>query len=280
MAALTHMLDPGPGIAPGIHPTAVLGEGASVGADAAVGPFAVIGAGVRIGSGARIGAHVTIGDQTRIGDDAMIHAGVRIGARVRIGHRVLCQPGAVIGADGFSYVTPETSRAEAARESLGDAGQARAQAWVRIHSLGAAVLGDDIEIGANTCIDAGTIRPTAIGSGTKIDNLVHIGHNCEIGRDCLFAGQVGIAGSVQVGNAVTLGGKVGVVDNIFIGDGVVAGGASVIMSNVPAGRVILGYPAVKMDTHIEMYKALRRLPRLLRDLGAEKKPVSKPDKSD
>jgi len=209
----------------------------------------------------------------------MIHSGARIGRGVQIGDRLLCQPNAVIGADGFSYVTPETSRAEAAREALG-AVEAEAQAWIRIHSLGAVTIGDDVEIGANATIDAGTIRPTRIGSGTKIDNLVHVAHNCEIGRDCLFAGQVGIAGSVTVGDGVILGGKVGVVDNIFIGDSVVAGGATVIMSNVPKGRVILGYPAVKMETHVAMYKALRRLPRLMRDLGSRKNPVSKSGQSD
>lgn len=273
LVTLTNMLDPGPRIAPGVHATAVVDPSAEIGAGAAIGPFVVIGAGVRLGQGARIAAHASIAEGAVLGRDAMIHAGARIGARVRIGDRVLVQPGAVIGADGFSYATPEKSRAEAARETMGDAGGAAAQAWQRIASLGAVVLGDDIEIGANTCIDAGTIRPTEVGSGTKIDNLVHVAHNCRIGRDCLFAGQVGIAGSVTVGDNVILGGKVGVVDNIFIGDGVVAGGATVIMSNVPAGRVILGYPAVKMETHVEMYKALRRLPRVLRDLAAAQKRV-------
>ncbi len=280
MSALTQLLDPGPEIAPGIHPTAVVHAEAFVGTGAAIAPFVVIGRGVRIGADARIASHVSIAEDTVIGDGALLHAGVRIGRHVRIGDRFIAQPGAVIGADGFSFVTPEKSRAETAREMTGDTGDAKAQSWTRIHSLGGVVLGDDIEVGANACIDAGTIRATRIGDGTKIDNQVHVAHNCVIGRDCLFAGQVGIAGSVTIGDNVILGGQTGVVDNIFIGDGVVAGGGTIILSNAPAGRVLLGYPAVKMDTHVETYKALRRLPRLARQVAELQKAVSKPGASD
>lgn len=280
MSGLTQLMDPGPDIAPGVHATAVIDASARVGTGAAIGPFVVIGRGVRIGPNARIASHVSIAEGTQIGADALIHTGARIGARVHIGDRFVAQPGAVIGADGFSFVTPEKSRAEAARETMGDAGDAKAQSWTRIHSLGSVVLGDDIEIGANSCVDAGTIRPTRIGDGTKIDNQVHVAHNCEVGRDCLFAGQVGIAGSVKVGDNVILGGQVGVVDNIFIGDGVVAGGGTVILSNAPAGRVLLGYPAMKMETHVDTYKALRRLPRLAAQVAELQKAVSKPGTSD
>ncbi|MFA5581591.1 MAG: UDP-3-O-(3-hydroxymyristoyl)glucosamine N-acyltransferase, partial [Paracoccaceae bacterium] len=129
--------------------------------------------------------------------------------------------------------------------------------------------------GANSCIDRGTIRATRIGNGTKIDNLVHIAHNVEVGRDCLFAGQVGIAGSTRIGNHVVFGGQVGVSDNISVGDGVVAGGGSKLMTKVPAGRVVLGYPAVRMDTHIDMYKALRRLPRMMERVLGLQETVSK-----
>ena len=169
---------------------------------------------------------------------------------------------------------------EKARATLGDSSGTRPQEWIRIHSLGSVVIGDDVEIGANSCVDSGTIRPTRIGDGTKIDNLCHIAHNVVIGRDCLFAALVGIAGSTTVGNNVVLGGQVGVTDNTTIGDGVVAGGASVILSKVPAGRVILGYPAVKMDTHLETYKAMRRLPRLFADVDALKKSVFKTGETD
>ncbi len=262
MSGLTRILDTGPRIAPGIHPTAVVDASALIGAGAAIGPFVVIEADVRIGANARIAPHVHIAEGASIGRDAMIHAGVKIGARVRIGDRVFCQPGAVIGADGFSFVTPEKSGVEEIRQTLGERAEIREQSWLRIHSLGAVEIGDDVEIGANSTIDRGTIRATRIGSGTKLDNLVHIAHNVEVGDDTLLCALVGIAGSTRVGNRVVLAGQCGVGDNIFIGDDVIAGGATKILTNVPAGRVILGYPAIKMDAHIEAQKNIRRLGRL------------------
>ena len=262
MAGLTRLMDGGPEIAPGTHPTALVDPSAEIGIGAAIGPHVVIGRGVRIGARARIAAHVTIAEGARIGDDALILAGARLGARVSIGDRFICQPGAVIGADGFSFVTPEKSGVEEIRETLGSRAEIREQSWTRIHSLGAVAIGDDVEIGANVCIDRGTIRDTVIGPGTKLDNLVHVGHNVQIGRDCLICGQVGIAGSARIGDRVVMGGQCGVNDNIFVGDDVICGGATKIFTNAPAGRVLLGYPAVKMETHVEIQKALRRLPRL------------------
>ena len=245
-----------------IAPDARIGEGA------AIGPFVTIGAGARIGRGARIASHVSIGDAVEIGDDALILAGARIGARVRIGDRFHCQPGVVIGGDGFSFVTPERSGIEEVRATLGERSEIKAQRWVRIHSLGAVRIGDDVEIGANSCVDRGTIRDTEIGRGTKLDNLVQVGHNVRIGEDCLLCGQVGVAGSTRIGDRVVLGGQSGVVDNVFVGDDVIVGAATVIQTNQPAGRVLLGYPAVKMDTQIEINKAIRRLPRLAARVAA------------
>ena len=268
MAGLTRLMDPGPELAAGIHPMAVVDASARIGEGAAIGPFVTIGRGVEIGPNARIASHVSIAEDARIGADALILQGARIGARVTIGARFICQPGAVIGSDGFSFVTPEKSGVEEIRETLGSRAEIRDQSWTRIHSLGAVTIGDDVEIGANTCIDRGTIRDTVIGSGTKLDNLVHIGHNVQVGRDCLLCGQVGIAGSVRIGDRVVLAGQVGVNDNIFIGDDVIAGGGTKIFTNAPAGRVLLGYPAVKMETHVEMQKALRRLPRLAARVAA------------
>lgn len=271
MAGLTRLMDPGPAIAAGVHPLAVVDPSASLGDGVAVGPFVVIGAGVQIGPGARIASHVSIAEGARIGCDALILQGARIGARVTIGDRFICQPGAVIGADGFSFVTPEKSGVEEIRETLGSRAEIKDQSWTRIHSLGAVTVGDDVEIGANVCIDRGTIRDTQIGSGTKLDNLVHIGHNVQVGRDCLLCGQVGIAGSARIGDRVVMGGQCGVNDNIFVGNDVICGGATKIFTNAPAGRVLLGYPAVKMETHVEMQKALRRLPRLAARVAALEK---------
>ena len=277
MAGITRTLDAGPGIAPGVHPMTVIDPTAQIGEGAAIGPFVTIGAGAVIGPRARIAAHVAIGDGACIGADALILTGARIGARVTIGARFICQPGAVIGADGFSFVTPEASGVEEIRQTLGKRSEIREQRWTRIHSLGAVTIGDDVEIGANACIDRGTIRDTVIGDGSKLDNLVHIGHNVTVGRDCLLCGQVGIAGSARIGDRVVLAGQCGVNDNIFVGDDVIAGGATKIFTNAPAGRVLLGYPAVKMETHVEMQKALRRLPRLMAGL---KKAVPNADQTD
>ena len=279
MAHLTQLLDPGPRIAPGVHPSAVVDPSAQIGAGAAIGPFVVIAADVVIGANARIASHVSIEHGTHIGVDAMIMAGTRIGHQVKIGDRFIAQPNAVIGGDGFSFVTPQTSGMERARHTLGDQGETLDQSWTRIHSLGAVRIGDDVELGANTCVDRGTIRDTFVGDGCKIDNLCQVAHNVVMGCDCLMAGQSGIAGSTVLGDRVVVGGSSALADNITVGNDVIFGGGSKVASNVPAGRVMMGYPAVRMEQHVEMYKAARRLPRLLRQLSAEKA-VSKPDQSD
>ncbi|QUS35421.1 UDP-3-O-(3-hydroxymyristoyl)glucosamine N-acyltransferase [Falsirhodobacter algicola] len=275
MAHLSRMMDPGPAIAPGIHPMTVIDPTATIGDGAAIGPFVTIGAGARIGANARIAPHASIAEGAVIGDDALILNGARIGARVVIGDRFIAHPGATIGGDGFSFVTPEVSGVEEIRHTLGLREEIRKQEWVRIHSLGSVSIGDDVEVGVNSCIDRGTIRDTKVGNGTKIDNLVHLGHNVQVGRDCLLCAMVGVAGSVKIGDRVVLAGQVGVSDNIFIGDDVIAGGGTKILSNAPAGRVLLGYPAVKMDLHIEMQKALRRLPRLAKTVAELQKTVAK-----
>jgi UDP-3-O-[3-hydroxymyristoyl] glucosamine N-acyltransferase len=252
-----------------IDPTAELGDHVSVG------PLTVISRGAKIGPGSVIGPQCFIGADVTIGAQAFLREMVTIGARATIGERFWAQPGAKVGGDGFSYVTPEVSGVENVRKTLGDSGDAQAQSWVRVHSLGAVTIGDDVEIGTNATIDNGTIRDTVIGSGSKLDNQVHIGHNTRIGKDCLLCGQTGVSGSVDIGNNVVLGGQVGVADNLFVGDGVIAAGGTKILSNVPKGRVMMGYPAVKMETHTEMYKAQRRLPRLSKDIEALKKAVFK-----
>lgn len=280
MAGLSKLLDPGPQIAPGIHPMTVIDASAEIAEGAAIGPFVTIGAGVRIGARARIASHVSIAEGATIGEDALILQGARIGARVTIGRRFICQPGAVIGGDGFSFVTPEKSGVEQVRDTLGERDQIRAQSWTRIHSLGAVTLGDDVEVGANSSIDRGTIRDTTIGDGTKIDSLVQIGHNVQIGRDCLLCGNVGVAGSARIGDRVVLGGKVGVSDNIFVGDDVIAGGGTNIYTNAPAGRALLGSPAVRMETQMEIQKAMRRLPRLFDRVRDIENVISKSPESD
>jgi UDP-3-O-[3-hydroxymyristoyl] glucosamine N-acyltransferase len=268
MAGLTQMLD-APPVADGVHPTAYIHPDATLGDGVTVGAFSVIGAGARIGKGCWIGDHVSIAAGVVIGPDCQIHAGTRLQRGVRIGARVILQPNVVIGGDGFSFVTAEPSNVEKARETLGEAPITVPDdpRWYRIHSLGGVEIGDDVEIGANSCVDAGTIRATRVGQGTKIDSLVQVGHNVVVGAHCLLCAQAGVAGSTVIGDRVVIGGKAGVADNLKIGDDVVLGGGTIVLSNVPAGRVMMGYPAIKMQAHIETYKALRRLPRLLKDLA-------------
>lgn len=275
MSGLTRMMDAGQGYATGIHPTAIIDPTARLGQGVSVGPLAIIAAGATIGAGSVIGPHCYVGADVVLGDNAYLREQVSIGARVQIGNDFIAQPGARIGGDGFSFVTAEASTVESVRHTLGDQGDAKAQPWTRIHSLGGVTIGNDVEIGMGATIDCGTIRDTRIGDGTKLDNQVHMGHNVVIGRNCLICGQVGIAGSAVIGDNVVLAGQCGVNDNIFVGDGVIAGGGTKLMSNVPAGRTMLGYPATQMEKQVESYKALRRLPRLLRDVAALQNAVFK-----
>ncbi|MEO0380106.1 MAG: UDP-3-O-(3-hydroxymyristoyl)glucosamine N-acyltransferase [Pseudomonadota bacterium] len=280
MSHLTTMMDPGQGYGAGIHPSAIIDPSAQIGADVSIGPGAVIGPEARIGAGAVIGPLCFIGWNAQLGASAFLREHVSIGARAVIGERFVAHPGARIGGDGFSFVTPEKSGVEAARESLGDQGNTDAQSWARIASLGGVVIGDDVEVGANSTIDNGTIRPTRVGDRTKIDSLVQVGHNAVLGTDVLVCAQAGVAGSASIGNFVVLGGQCGVADNLTVGDRVVVGGGSVILSSVPANRVMLGYPATEMKSQINSYKALRRLPRYVGDIAALKKAVFKQGSSD
>lgn len=270
MAGITATFDAGLGLQDGIHPSAVIDPTATLGADVKIGPLVVIGANAVIGDRCQIAPQATVGAGVSIGEDAVIHSGVRIGAAARLGARIFIQPGAVIGADGFSFVTQEKSAVEETRESLGASVEAKGQSWMRIASIGGVVIGDDVEIGANVTIDQGTIRATQIGSGSKLDNQVHIGHNVIVGAHCLLCGQVGIAGSTVLGDYCVMGGQAGAADNITIGSGAIIGAGSGVLSNVPKGKAMMGYPAVAMQSHIDMYKSLRRLPRILKSLTDKK----------
>lgn len=253
----------------GIHPTALVAETATVQEGVSIGAFSVIGAGAMIGAGTRIGAHVTVGAGVSIGATGQVGDGVRLCTGVTIGARVILHPNVVIGADGFSFVMTETSSVEQAKSHMGAAAiiPPKDATQHKIHSLGGVSIGDDVEIGANSTVDAGTIRATRIGSGTKIDNLVQIGHNVVVGRDCLLSAQAAVAGSTVIGDRTVLAGKSGVADNVTIGADCVITGAAIVLSNVPSGRVMMGYPATKMDIQLASYKAFRRLPRFLARLG-------------
>jgi len=283
MSGLTRRLDPGPDLPFARHETAVVEAGAMIGDGVGLGAFTFVGAAAAIGEDTRIGRHVSIASGAVIGPGCLIHDGVRIGRGCRIGAGCILHPNVVIGADGFSFVTPDPSRVEAARDAMTQLDLPDAPAdpdWQKIHSLGGVEIGAHVEIGAGSTIDAGTIRATRIGPGTKIDNLVQVGHNAIVGRDCLLCAQAGIAGSARIGDRTVLGGKAGVADNVTIGADVVLGGGSVALSNVPDGRIMLGYPAMRIEAQLESYRALRRLPRILERLRTSQKPVPKPGQSD
>ena len=260
----------------GIHPTAVIDKSAVIGAGASVGAFVMIGAGAEIGKNARILSHVSIAENATIGDDCLLFSGVRIGARVHIGHRFIAQPNAVVGGDGFSFVNPDPGAVEAARAGQQpEDGGIQKHGFARTNSLGAVTIADDVELGASSTIDRGTIVDTRIGTGTKIDNLVMIGHNVQVGAHCLLCAQVGIGGSAVVSDRVVLAGQVGVADNVTIGTNVVAAGKAGISSNVPPNRFIMGNPAIKAEANVESYKAYRRLPKLVAKVDVLQKQVSK-----
>ena len=279
LSGVTYLFEKKPEIEAGIHASAVIADDAVIGKNAAIGPFVIIGSGVKIGDNARIMSHSTVSEGAAIGDDALLYPGVRIGARVQIGDGFICQSNTVIGVDGFSYVTPKPGAVEEAKKTGQITASTRTDGFARINSLGTVVIGNNVEMGANCAIDRGTIENTTIGDGTKLDNLVHIGHNVTIGSTCLICGQVGIAGSSVLGDRIVLGGQVGVADHINIGSDVIAAGKSGISSNVPSGRVMMGSPAMRMDLNVEAYKALRRLPRLVAKVTKLEKSVSNDDET-
>lgn len=276
LSGITNVFGVEPDVTSGIHPSAVIDPTASIGENPSIGPFVVIGRDVKIGANVRILSHTSIAEHARIGANALIYEGVRIRAHVQIGDDFICQPNAVIGSDGFSFVTPEPGAIEAAR-SMSQEITGSTSEYARINSMGTVVIGDRVEVGSNTTIDSGTISNTVIDTGTKIDNLVHIGHNVKVGKHCLLCGMSGIAGSAVLHDRVILGGNAGVKDHVVMGENSIATGKAAILSNVPPNRVMMGNPAVLMKTSVESYKALRRLPRLVRKVEELQKQVSKLD---
>ena len=225
------------GVMPGahVHPTAQLGTGVSVDPGAVIGPRVVIGAGTSIGANTVVGADVHMGCDCAIGPGCtVIHS--------ELGNRVILHPGCRIGQDGFGYVSSPEGHA-------------------KVPQVGRVVIHDDVEIGAGTTVDRGGMRDTVIGEGTKIDNLVQIGHNCSIGRHCLIVSQVGISGSVTLGDYVVLAGQVGVADHVTIGTGAILGARAGVMSHVPAGGRWAGFPAEPANDWKRGQATLRRLVR-------------------
>jgi UDP-3-O-[3-hydroxymyristoyl] glucosamine N-acyltransferase len=232
-------------IAAGIHPTAIVAPLARISQNAGIGPFAVIGEDTHVGQGTEIGAHSVVGAGCWIGDHCRIHPRVTLYAGVRIGHRVEIHSGAVIGADGFGYAE----------------GQGR---YWKFPQAGIVEIADDVEIGANTTVDRGSLDDTRIAEGVKLDNLVHIGHNCQIGAHTVMAAQVGLSGSCEFGERVVVGGQAGFGEQCCLEDGAVIGGQSGVLGGktIRRGQIVWGTPARPLLKFKEQFAWQARLPEL------------------
>jgi UDP-3-O-[3-hydroxymyristoyl] glucosamine N-acyltransferase len=274
MAGLTEAFDKPPHFPDGIHPSAVIEADADVASDARIGPFTYVASGAVVAAGAVLMSHVTVGAEARVGANSLIHTGVRIGERVEIGARAIIHQNASIGADGFSFVTPEVGSVEEARGGSGDTVSAQNLSLRRINSVGTVIVGDDVEIGACTSIDRGTVSATRIGTSTKIDDLVMIGHNVVIGENCMICGQVGIAGSVTIGDRVVLAGQAGVADHVKIGSDVVVAARSGVAATLKDKTVAIGTPALPRSEAADLYMYQRRLKRLFKDVSDMKRSLN------
>lgn len=243
---------------PFIHPTACIHPTVVVGAQVTIGPYVVIGAGTVIGARCTLHAGVVIGRGCRLGDDVTLYPHAVLYDQTRIGDRVIIHAHAVVGADGFGYRTQQGRH-------------------VKVPQLGWVEIEDDVEIGAGSTIDRGTFGPTRIGRGTKIDNLVMIGHNCRIGQHNLLCSQVGIAGSCTTGDYVVMAGQVGVADHLTIGDHVVIGAKSGVPRDVPSHSQVLGVPAMPRQETARIVASMEKLPELRKDVARIKKALGLED---
>ena len=243
------LLHPQPAPPAGVHPTAVIDPTAVLGEDVSVGPYACVGAAAVVGARTSIRAHVTIGDGAVIGDDCLLHPHVSVRERVTLGHRVVVQDHAVIGSDGFGFAADATGT------------------MIKIPQVGTVVVGDDVEIGVSTAIDRPPIGATVIGAGSKIDNLVQIGHGVELGERVILVSQVGIAGSTSVGAGTILAGQVGVAGHLTIGKGVRATAQTGIPNSLPDKAFVSGYPAIDNRDWLRASAIFRTLPALRKQVA-------------
>jgi UDP-3-O-[3-hydroxymyristoyl] glucosamine N-acyltransferase len=253
---------PEPKFAPGVHPSAVVAPSAQIDPSAHIGPWCVVGAGARIGARCVLEGGDQVGANCALGEDVRLFPNVVLYERTQVGNRVRIHAGAVIGADGFGYVFDEGRH-------------------LKVPQIGNVIVEDDVEIGANSAVDRATLGSTIIGRGTKIDNLVQVGHNVTLGAHCILCGQVGIAGSTKVGSYVTMAGQVGVAGHLKIGDKATLGAQSGLMNDVPDGENWLYTPA-QPNRHVKrMLIAMQRLPELLRRVSElEKRLKDGGDKAD
>ncbi|MBC5842072.1 UDP-3-O-(3-hydroxymyristoyl)glucosamine N-acyltransferase [Flavobacterium sp. F-380] len=232
---------PMPAFSVDIHPSAVVDNTATIGTGAKIGAGCYIGPDVKIGANAIIYPNVTILDASTIGTNTVIWSGSVVRERCHIGNDCIIHPNATIGADGFGF-RPCPQRG-----------------LVKIPQIGNVIIGNGVEIGANSCVDRGKFSSTVLGDGCKIDNLVQIGHNSKLGRFCIMAGHSGLAGSVTLGDGVIIGGSASIKDHTTLGSGAIIGAGSGVVSDVPAGKTVLGYPAVEARDALKQWAILKRL---------------------
>jgi UDP-3-O-[3-hydroxymyristoyl] glucosamine N-acyltransferase len=236
-----------PARAPGVHATARLGRGVTLGADVTIGAYVVIEDGATIGDRSWIESHVTVGAGVMVGEECHVYPSATLYSGTTLGARVAVHAGVRIGSDGFGYVF---------RNGIHD----------KIPHIGRCIIEDDVEIGANSTIDRGSIDDTVIGAGTKIDNLVHLGHNVRVGRLCLIMAQVGIAGSTRVGDGVVIAGQAGVGGHVTIGDRARLAGQAGLFGDLPAGETWSGYPARPHRQSLRASAALLKLADMMKKL--------------
>ncbi|MFY0481323.1 UDP-3-O-(3-hydroxymyristoyl)glucosamine N-acyltransferase [Flavobacterium sp. PLA-1-15] len=224
-----------------IHPSAVIDPTAKIGNGSRVGAGSYVGPNVVIGENTTIYPNVTILDECTIGSRTIIWSGTVVRERCHIGNDCILHPNATIGADGFGF-RPCAERG-----------------LVKIPQIGNVIIGNGVEIGANSCVDRGKFSSTVLGDGCKIDNLVQIGHNSKLGKFCIMAGNSGLAGSVTLGNGVIIGGSASIKDHTTIGDGAIVGAGSGVTGDIPAGKTMLGYPAIEARDALKQWAILKRL---------------------
>lgn len=239
----------------GIHPTAVISASAVIGKDASIGAFVVIGDGAKIGNQVTILDHCSIYPEAEIGDESLIHSHSVVREKCRIGARVILQNNVTIGSDGFGFAKTSDNN------------------WFKIPQAGIVIIEDDVEIGAGSAVDRATIGATVISKGTKLDNLVQVGHGSTVGQKTLLCAQVGLAGSTQVGNEVILSGQVGAAGHLKIGDRVIATAQTGIPSSVEAGKIVSGYPAIDNRDWLKSSAVFAQLPQLQKEIRTLKEEV-------
>ncbi len=237
-----------PRYAPGVHPSAVVAPSAKIGANAHVGPYAVIGENVEIAANAILLAHVVIYDGVKIGENFFAHAHSVVRENCRIGNNVILQNGVIIGADGFGFAKDDEGR------------------WHKILQPMPVVIGDDVEVQANSCIDRASVGETRVGNGVKIDNLVQIGHATHIEENALICAQVGLAGSTEIGKCAILTGQVGVVGHCRVGDGAIVTPQTGVANDVAAGAIVSGAPAMDHRLWLKVSALLGKLPEMAKEL--------------